>query len=431
MTPTLTLPTAGPDCRRLWTNLPPARRMVLNQRAKWLKAARPSQLPPRDDSWHTWLLLAGRGFGKTRAGAEEFAWQLLSHDNWRGAIIAPTEGDARDTCMEGESGLLGILPPACIDKWNRSLGELRLFNGSRVKLFSADVPERLRGPQHHIAWADELGAWRYSEALDQLRFGLRLGQLPRLIVTTTPRPLPMLRAMTAQQGVHVTRGNTFENAANLAPTALAELRARYEGTRLGRQELYAELVDDVPGALWSHSQLDTLRVKAAPALRRIIIAIDPAVTSGEQADATGIIAAGLGEDGKAYVLADATLQAPPHQWARRAVALYEGLEADLVIGEVNQGGDLVESVLRTIAPHLPYRAVRANRGKLLRAEPVAALYEQGKVRHAGCLNELEDEMARFAPGVIEQNSPDRVDALVWAITELMLKGSEPRLRSLS
>ena len=376
-------------------------------------------------------MLAGRGFGKTRAGAEEFAWQLLTHDNWRGAIIAPTEADARDTCMEGESGLLGILPQGCIEKWNRSLGELRLFNGSRVKLFSADVPERLRGPQHHIAWADELGAWRYDEALDQLRFGLRLGVAPRLLVTTTPRPVPMLRALLAQEGVQVTRGHTFENAANLAPSALRQLKARYEGTRLGRQELYAEMVDDVPGALWSHGQLDALRVKAAPPLLRIIIAIDPAVTSGKNADSTGIIAVGLGEDKQAYVLQDATLQAAPHQWAAKAVALYESLQADLVIGEVNQGGDLVESVLRTIAPHLPYRAVRANRGKLLRAEPVAALYDQGRVHHVGLPAALEDEMARFAPGIIEQNSPDRVDALVWALTELMLKHNDPRLRSLT
>lgn len=390
-------------------------------------------MPPPGSGWHTWLLLAGRGFGKTRAGAEEFAWQLLCNNNWRGAIIAPTEADARDTCMEGESGLLGILPPGCIDKWNRSLCELRLFNGSRVKLFSADVPERLRGPQHHVAWADELAAWRYAEALDQLHFGLRLGVNPRLIVTTTPRPVPLLRGLLGKSGVHVTRGNTFENADNLAPAALAELKSRYDGTRLGRQELYAELVDDVPGALWSHSQLDALRVKQAPPLIRIIIAIDPAVTSGAKADSTGIVAAGIGEDQHAYVLQDATLQAAPHQWARKAVALYESLGADLVIGEVNQGGDLVESVLRTIAPHLPYRAVRANRGKLLRAEPVAALYEQGKVHHVGSHAQLEDEMTRFAPGpsgLSEQNSPDRVDALVWAISELMLRQGDPRLRSL-
>lgn len=376
-------------------------------------------------------MLAGRGFGKTRAGAEEFAWQLLCHNGWRGAIIAPTEADARDTCMEGESGLLGILPRGCIDKWNRSLGELRLFNGSRVKLFSADVPERLRGPQHHIAWADELAAWRYDAALDQLRFGLRIGVNPRLIVTTTPRPVPMLCDIISREGVHVTRGSTFENAANLAPAALAELKQRYDGTRLGRQELYAELIDDVPGALWSHSQIDLLRVRHAPPLVRIIIAIDPAVTSGQKADSTGIIAVGLGEDQHAYILQDATLQAAPHQWARKTVALYESLAADLVIGEVNQGGDLVETVLRTIAPHLPYRAVRANRGKLLRAEPVAALYEQGKVHHVGSFGPLEDEMTRFAPGLLEQNSPDRVDALVWAVTELMLKHNDPRLRSLT
>lgn len=333
--------------------------------------------------------------------------------------------------MEGESGLLNVLPPEAVAKWNRSLGELVLFNGSRAKLFSADVPERLRGPQHHVAWADELAAWRYAEALDQLRFGLRLGVRPKLIVTTTPRPVPLLQGIMRQkQGVHITRGSTFENAANLAPAALEELKNRYEGTRLGRQELYAELLEDVPGALWSHQQIDALRVKAPPPLVRILLAVDPAVTSSAGSDATGIVAVGLGDDKRAYVLADATLSAPPHQWARKVVALYESLKADLVIGEVNQGGDLVESVLRTIAPELPYRAVRANRGKLLRAEPVAALYEQGRVHHVGTFAALEDEMTRFAPGLIEQNSPDRVDALVWALTELLLHGVDPRLRSL-
>lgn len=401
-------------------------------RRRWLQTARPNQILPAQVEHSTWLLLAGRGFGKTRAGAEELAWQLLSHEGWRGAIVAPTEADARDTCMEGHSGLLGILPPVCVEKWNRSLGELILFNGSRVKLFSADAPERLRGPQHHVVWADELAAWRSSEALDQLRFGLRLGQRPRLIVTTTPRPVPMVRALIAQAGheVYLTRGSTFENEAHLAPSALAELRRRYEGTRLGRQELFAELVDDVPGALWTHDQLDALRAPHAPPLERIVIAIDPAVTAGAKADATGIIAAGLCAQGNAYVLADVTLQAPPQVWAQRVLALYESLEADLVIGEVNQGGDLVEAVLRTVAKHLPFKAVRANRGKVLRAEPVAALYAQGKVHHVGRLPALEDEMTRFAPGLIEHNSPDRVDALVWAITELMLRQTDPRIRTI-
>lgn len=402
----------------------------MRQRLSWLAAARPNQLPPVSD-WHTWLLLAGRGFGKTRAGAEAFAWQLLRHDQWRGAIVAPTMNDARDTCVEGESGLLSILPPACVQTWNRSQGELWLFNGSRIKLFSADAPERLRGPQHHVAWGDELAAWSSPDALDQLRFGLRLGQHPQFIATTTPKPLPWLRALLAQegQGVAITRGHTFENAANLAPSAVAELRSRYDGTRLGRQELYADVIDEVAGALWQPDQLDALRVSHAGDLQRLVIAVDPAVTSGASADATGIVAAGLGQDGHVYVLADVSCRTTPDSWARKVVALFDQLQADLVIGEVNQGGDLVETLLRTVAPHLPYRAVHANRGKVLRAEPVAALYEQGLVHHVGRLPALEDEMCRFAPGALAL-SPDRVDALVWAITELKLNQSQPRLRHL-
>lgn len=379
-------------------------------------------------------MLAGRGFGKTRAGAEELIWQLLSHDGWRGAVVAPTAADARDTCVEGESGVLSLLPPACVENWNRSLGELVLANGSRLKLFSADAPERLRGPQHHVAWCDELGAWRYPEALDQLRFGLRLGQAPRLIVTTTPRPSALVRDLVARagQGVALSHGSTFENAANLAPAALAELRARYENTRLGRQELYAELLDDVPGALWQRAWLDALRVRTAPDLVRVVVAVDPAVTAGEKSDATGIVACGLGADGHVYVLADATCSLSPDGWARRVIGLYESLKADRVIGEVNQGGDLVATVLQTLDPTLPFVAVRANRGKALRAEPVAALYEQGTVHHVGCFPALEDELCRFVPGdnTADHHSPDRLDALVWAVAELKLNVSEPRVKRL-
>lgn len=414
-----------------WTSLPPASQAMLLARLQWLTTARPNQLAPCGAEWHTWLLLAGRGFGKTRAGAEELGWQLLKNPGWRGAIVAPTAADARDTCMEGESGLLACLPPGMVESWSRSNAELLLKNGSRVKLFSADAPERLRGPQHHVAWADELAAWRDPEALDQLRFGLRLGRNPQLIVTTTPKPVPMLRDLIKRegQGVVLTRGHTFENSKNLAPAALAELKARYSGTRLGRQELFAEVIEDVAGALWQREAIDRARVAQAPALTRIVIAVDPAVTHGERADLTGVVAAGLGESGQVYVLADLSAALPPALWARRVAQLYETLSADLVIGEVNQGGDLVESVLRTVAPDLPYRAVRANRGKLLRAEPVAALYEQARVHHVGLLPALEDEMCRFAPGAIAQDSPDRVDALVWAITEL-LRSHAPRVRGL-
>lgn len=383
--------------------------------------------------------MAGRGFGKTRAGAEAFCWELCKNAGWRGAIVAPTERDARDTCVEGESGILSVLPSMMVQSWNRSQGEILLSNGSRIKLFSADAPERLRGPQHHVAWCDELGAWRSAEALDQLRFGLRLGVQPVMIITTTPRPIPMLKEMLQQVGaggVVLSSGHTFENAANLAPSALAELRRRYEGTRLGRQELYAELLEDVQGALWPRSLIEQHRVEAqlltkpdALTLQRVVIAVDPAVTSGAQSDATGIVAVGLGRNGHAYVLHDATCRDSPENWARRVSELYHDLQADLVIGEVNQGGDLVESVLRASYAHLPFKAVRALRGKALRAEPVAALYERGLVHHVGFFAPLEDEMSSFVPGAdYAQKSPDRMDALVWAITELMLGPTPPRVR---
>jgi phage terminase large subunit-like protein len=414
---------------------------MVAHRLRWLQQARANQLPPPHQSksegqasWHTWLLMAGRGFGKTRAGAEALCWELCKNAGWRGAVVAPTERDARDTCVEGESGILSVLPQGMVQSWNRSQGEILLSNGSRIKLFSADAPERLRGPQHHVAWCDELGAWRSPEALDQLRFGLRLGVQPVMIITTTPRPIPMLKEMLQQVGaggVVLSSGHTFENAANLAPSALAELRRRYEGTRLGRQELYAELLEDVQGALWPRRLIDLHRITAQcmPELQRVVVAVDPAVTSGAQSDATGIVAVGLGVDGHAYVLHDATCRDSPENWARRVSELYHSLQADLVIGEVNQGGDLVESVLRASYAHLPFKAVRALRGKALRAEPVAALYERGLVHHVGFFAPLEDEMSSFVPGAdYAQKSPDRMDALVWAITELMLGAAPPRVR---
>jgi phage terminase large subunit-like protein len=311
--------------------------------------------------------------------------------------------------------------------WNRSLGELVLANGSRVKLFSADEPERLRGPQHHGAWCDEPASWRYGmDAWDQLQFGLRLGQHPRTVVTGTPKPVRLVKRLAERDDVVVTRGSTFDNAANLAPAALAELRARYEGTRLGRQELHAELLLDTPGALWQVGQFDAdgFRVGNAPELVRAVVAIDPAVTSEEDSDATGIVAVGLAADGDLYVLADRTVRASPDGWARVAVDLYDSVEGDRVVAEVNNGGDLVEHVLRTVDPSVPYRKVTASRGKRLRAEPVAALYEQGRVHHVGQLTDLEEQMVSWTPEV--GWSPDRLDALVWAVTDLVLSPVKKR-----
>lgn len=389
-------------------------------------ARAPSQLPP-DGDWLVWLIQAGRGWGKTRVGAEWIKARALEQPGTRWAVVAPTFGDARDTCVEGESGLLAVLPDDRVANWNRSMGELFLANGSRIKCFSADEPERLRGPQHHGAWCDELAAWRYPDAWDQLQFGLRLGDMPRTVVTTTPKPTRLVKALAERTDVHVTRGATFDNAANLSAAALAELRARYEGTRMGRQELYGELLDDVEGALWTHAMIDDHR-RPMPELVRVVTAIDPAVTSGEDSDETGIIVAGIGTDGDGYVVADRSGKFTPDAWARRAVAAHDEHQGDRVVAEVNNGGDLVELTLRAVDPSVPYRKVTASRGKRLRAEPVAALYEQGRIHHVGVFDKLEEQMLTWTPE--SGDSPDRLDALVWALTDLMLTESKARRRGL-
>ena len=394
-------------------------------RAEWLKAARPAQITPRGE-WATWLILAGRGWGKTRTGAEDAAWFGLSNPGSRIAVIAPTYSDARDTCIEGDSGLRKIIPPECIEAWNRSLGELILKNETRYKLFAAEEPERLRGPQHHRAWCDELGAWRYAEAWDQLLFGLRLGLMPQAVVTTTPKPTPIVRALIRAPKTIITRGNTFDNAANLAPSALEQLKLKYEGTRLGRQELNAEILDDVPGALWMRDNIDKTRLTKAPQMARVVVAIDPSGTKGQSdnGDSIGIVVAGKGVDGRAYILADRTCKLSPDGWGKRAVNAYREFNADRIVAERNYGGAMVEHVLRSVDQRIPYKEVTASRGKIVRAEPVAALYEQGRVSHIGPMPELEDQMRAMAPdGYLGEGSPDRVDALVWALTELMLAGS--------
>lgn len=369
--------------------------------------------------------MAGRGWGKTRTGAEDVGWYGLANPGSRIAVVAPTYADARDTCIEGDSGLRGILPKACVEAWNRSLGELILTNGSRFKLFAAEEPERLRGPQHHRAWCDELGAWRYAETWDQLLFGLRLGTDPRVVVTTTPKPNALVRSLIKSARTRITGGSTFDNAANLAPSALAQLREKYEGTRLGRQELNAELLDDVPGALWTRAMLDGTRVKAAPDMVRVVVAVDPSGTKGDGGgDDIGIVVAGKGVDGRCYVMADRSCNLSPDGWGRRAVAAYSEFRADRIVAERNFGGAMVEHVIRSIDRSVSYREVTASRGKIARAEPVAALYEQGKVSHVGAFTQLEDQLCQMTgSGFIGEGSPDRADAAVWAITELMLGDS--------
>jgi phage terminase large subunit-like protein len=382
--------------------------------------ARPEQLPNEDEAWTTWLYLAGRGAGKTRTAAEWIAWQAITQRDTRWAVIAPTFGDVRDTCAEGESGLLPILREyGVLDYYNRSIGEIKLVNGSRIKLFSADEPDRLRGPQHHGAWCDELAAWRYEDTYDQLQFGLRLGDHPRTVITTTPKPVPLIRKLNSRDdgSVVVVRGSTFDNAANLAPQALIELQARYNGTRLGRQELYGEILEDVEGALWTKGLIERNRVEEIPPLSRITVSIDPAVTNTQASDETGIVVCGADARGFGYVLADYSFKGSPLDWARKAVEVFKEWKADSILVEVNQGGDMVSAVLRQVDATLPIREVRVHVGKKLRAEPVAAMYEQGRIKHVGAFDKLEEQMTLWTPE--SADSPDRLDAMVQGFSDLL------------
>ncbi|WP_292465889.1 terminase family protein [Methanolobus sp.] len=382
----------------------------------WKFWARSNQLPP-EGNWQYWLVLSGRGWGKSRVGAEWVRDRVESGKARRIALVAPTAADARDTMVEGESGILSVCPP-----WNRpvykpSKRRLTWPNGANALLFSAEEPDRLRGPQHDTAWCDEIAAWKYPDRTwDMLQFGLRAGDDPRAAITTTPRPIPLVKALLNDSSTHVTRGSTYENLSNLAPAFIDVIISRYEGTRLGRQELNAEILDDNPDALWTRDVIENNKVTKTPELVRIVVGVDPAVTSSSSADDTGIVVAAVDERGEYYVLGDHTIHSTPKKWAQEVIAAYYKHSADRVIGEVNNGGELVEYTLRTIDPNVSYKSVRASRGKQTRAEPISALYEQGKVHHVGSFSALEDQMCDWVPG--EGSSPDRVDALVWALSEL-------------
>jgi len=408
----------------------------------WRFWARADQLAPPGE-WSSWVLLGGRGAGKTRAGAEwvrdavEGATPLSGGKRRRIALIGESLGDARDVMVEGESGILAISPPWSRPKFEATKRRLVWPNGAQAQIYSAEDPESLRGPQFDGAWADELGKWRYGqETWDMLQFGLRLGNDPRQVVTTTPRPLKLLRELLADPNTVVSRAATYANAANLAPQFFKRIIARYEGTRLGRQELAAEMIEDNPDAMWRRADIENHRVVSAPDMLRIVVAVDPPATSTVHSDACGIVVAGIGRDKHAYVLGDYSLQgATPQVWAAAAIRAMRRHQADRLVVEVNHGGDMVEAVIRQVDADVAIRTVRASRGKAARAEPVSALYEQGRVHHVGALTFLEDQMAEFTIGFDARSagwSPDRVDALVWAITDLMLRGEagEPRMRQL-
>ena len=385
----------------------------------WEFWARPDQLMPAG-AWLVWLILAGRGFGKTRIGAEAVRHWAPKYDLCN--IIAATADDARDIMVEGESGILAICSNAERPHYAVSKRRLEWPNGSRTLIFSADEPERLRGKQHRKLWCDEVAAWRYDESWDQAMFGLRIGDNPQAVVTTTPRPIQIVKDLIADPDTIVTRGSTYDNRANLTPTFFSKVIRKYEGTRLGRQELNAELLDDNPRALWQRDNIDKYRVAAAPTLRRVVVGLDPNVKNrnddpNDDLDEAGIIVAGIGDDGDFYVLADLTIDAGPNEWGKAAVKAYRDHKADRIIGEVNNGGDMIEMLLRTVDQNVSYKSVTATRGKAIRAEPISALYEQGRVHHVGALSKLEDEQCDFDP-VTTVKSPNRMDALVWSLTEL-------------
>lgn len=371
------------------------------------------------------MILAGRGFGKTRCGAEWVRSQART--NRFVNLIGATADDARDIMIEGESGILAVCPRAERPEYKSSQRKLEWPNGATSLIFTADEPERLRGKQHEKLWADELAAWRYAEAWTQAKFGLRLGRNPQACITTTPKPTPLVRELLDDPGTHVTRGTTYDNRGNLAPTFFSEIVRAYEGTRIGRQELNGEVLLDNPRALWTRSRIDELRRPALTdgnraeflaSLRRIVVAIDPAVTANEHSDETGIVVAGISKDDHFYVLADLSLSASPDTWARTAVQAYRTWDADRIVAETNNGGDMVEAVIRSVDRSVAYRKVTATRGKVIRAEPIAALYEQGRAHHVGAFERLEDQMIEFDPTIAHSHSPDRMDALVWAGTEL-------------
>ncbi|MCM2501340.1 DNA-packaging protein [Neorhizobium galegae] len=397
----------------------------------WRHTGRDEQKPPAGN-WRTWLIMGGRGSGKTRAGAE---WihglaSAGSRSELRIALVAETLGDAREVMIDGVSGICRI---ARKNRPDFEISRRRLVwpNGAIAQIFSSEDPESLRGPQFHFAWCDELAKWRHAEeTFDMLQFGLRLGADPRQLVTTTPRPVPILKRLIADPGTRLVRISTQANAGNLAPGFISALEARYGGTRLGRQELAGELIEDREDALWKRADLETFTIRFTGALRRIVVAVDPPSGSGENS-CCGIVVAGIEPSGRAVVLADCSVEGKsPAGWANAVARAYARFQADRVVAEVNQGGEMVTAMLKSVDAGLPVTMVRATRGKFLRAEPVAALYEQGRVAHAGRFAELEDQMCDFGPdGLSSGRSPDRLDALVWALTALMLEGhGEPRVR---
>ena len=383
---------------------------------EWAFWARKDQRSPPGD-WRVWLLLAGRGFGKTRTGAEWVRERIEQGVAHRIALIAPTPADARDVMVQGESGLIETAPPWCRPIFEPSKRRVTWPNGAQATIYSGYEPDQLRGPQHDTAWCDELASWQYPrETWDNLQFGMRLGD-PRTCITTTPKPIKLLRELLVAPHTHVTTGSTYENAPNLPAAFFEQIVKKYEGTSLGEQELHAKLLDEAPGALLTRKIVEACRIAVASPLKRIVVAIDPAATDTPDSSETGIIVAGIADNGHGYVLQDLSGRLSPDAWARRAVMAYHERKANKLIGEQNNGGQMVEHTVHTVDRRVAYWPVVASRGKHTRAEPIAALYEQGKIHHIGAFPDLEDQWCTWVPG---EPSPDRLDACVWALSDLML-----------
>lgn len=388
----------------------------------WIRKARNNQIVVDEDDYNIQLFLAGRGWGKTLTGAYDIIQYCLVNPNSICGVVAPTYGDLKRVCFAGESGLLGILDKGLLNDsgYNKSANEIEFYNGSKIIGFPAIEPDRLRGVQFHRVWCDELASWRYRETFDNLMMALRLGESPKCIITTTPRPTELIKELAVRSDTKIIKGSTFDNVANLAPSAIKMLKERYEGTRLGRQELYAEILEDIEGALFNSANIEQNRIEVTPEMQRIVIAVDPAVTANSNSDETGIVVAGRGVDNHYYILGDYSGIFSPDVWIKRAIELYYKFDADRIVCEVNNGGDLIEKLLRVQDVNVPYSSVRATRGKILRAEPISALYEQERVHHVGFFKELEEQMCSYTPQTIK--SPDRLDALVWALTSLQSSG---------
>jgi phage terminase large subunit-like protein len=408
-------------------------RVSLAAKYEWTRYARAKQLPPTGE-WNTWMLLAGRGFGKTRSGAE-WVRDCVSHasEKLRIALVGRTPADVRDVLIEGKSGILNITPVWDRPHYEPSKRRITWPNGCTATTYSYENPDQLRGPEHHLAWCDELASASNSDAWDNLIFGMRLGNLPRVLITTTPRPTALIKKLVADPNAIVICGSTYENKDNLPDIFLKEIESKYGGTRLGRQEIFAEILEDMEGALWMYATIERNHLASFDSqnLSQIVVAVDPAASSDKTSDETGIIVCGIDAGRHGYVLADGTLRGSPNERAHEVKRLFEHWKADYVVAEKNNGGDMVEYMLKTVDPEnkMPVKLVHASRGKFTRAEPIAALYEQNKISHVGTeLTLLADELCSWTP--LSTKSPNRLDALVWGFSELMLQDlpSEPSLR---